>query len=688
MSYQYIHTSAKRGLEPGKSGYCCVARDMDLPPDLAKELDRLSRFQAPASYPSLVVLRHRIAELRSGAYHILSRIQETGADYSKRNNHLAHHLVFEKSETTGLPNPSSILLNWRGWRTHWNEPPRILDQSDAFSIHHLDTQWKPFAEPEAFPSPFKRGEPYTGLFPVLPGQERSLVEYFGDCLNQLDSSKRWRCSFTNCLLPTDDQHDTHWCGVLDEDELPFDLDLKQRPIFEKPKPEPPPQTADSTSATARAAAQPSPRDLPPPVVEIPQDYDRRSRRRPRRFGLREFARSINFAIAVGALLCIALAVSIYQIYQTKAAEPNEPTPTSSSVRTPTPQSRWQAFLAANCPPSELGAMTQLADQLPLDSQAPAMVDFLAKLRPDGPMPSASLPVPARLIQTQGSSVSISLATTDYPGLKRCTLLPSSGEAPFIELRSNPILNGLTLPQLPHGAFSRPALDAWLDFAQLAADRKLQAVPEPEADALRSYFQEKESLLANRQLAPFFGIHQAFGRPETQAYLGFDESGLIYPNSSLAFAPFLRNVFAQAVAESDNPSLQNALFLARYSQYRKRPISDAYSEALAIQDLMEIIESEPNQPWFERRQLWKQLFGRDDLMEQTILRYSLESLEASKLKLVDARQRFTVSSFQTWSSHQGLVQSLQQLRRLAQASISDQEWVVIAKQTSNVGTANP
>src|SRR5690606_6997867 len=78
VSYQLLYTSAKRGLEPGKSGFCCVARDRDIPPDLALELERLSRFEAPRQGLSPRVLRHRIVELRSGIYHVLSRLQDAG----------------------------------------------------------------------------------------------------------------------------------------------------------------------------------------------------------------------------------------------------------------------------------------------------------------------------------------------------------------------------------------------------------------------------------------------------------------------------------------------------------------------------------------------------------------------------------------------------------------------------------
>src|SRR5437867_9020143 len=108
MARQLIYTSALRTLVPGQSGYGTVARSTDLREALIQRLEQISYYQhigAPGTgaTQSHVVSAYRILDFRGSRYHILSRIQDAGLDFTSRTNHLAHHLVFEPVELAGVP---------------------------------------------------------------------------------------------------------------------------------------------------------------------------------------------------------------------------------------------------------------------------------------------------------------------------------------------------------------------------------------------------------------------------------------------------------------------------------------------------------------------------------------------------------------------------------------------------------
>src|SRR5437868_353386 len=123
MPSQLIYTSAPQGLAAGQSGYCTVARDADLREGVARVLEQLSSYNHAASgeRQDPIISAYRILDLRGAKYHVLSRIQDAGLDFTNRTNHIAHHLVFEPDELPGLPSPALIFRDWNGWRKEWKE---------------------------------------------------------------------------------------------------------------------------------------------------------------------------------------------------------------------------------------------------------------------------------------------------------------------------------------------------------------------------------------------------------------------------------------------------------------------------------------------------------------------------------------------------------------------------------------
>ena len=78
-----------------------------------------------------VVYSHRILSVGGKSWHILSRITDSGVDYTNRNNYLAHHLAISEDEISNLANPAEILMQWKGWRSSWAEPPKYLPEPEG-----------------------------------------------------------------------------------------------------------------------------------------------------------------------------------------------------------------------------------------------------------------------------------------------------------------------------------------------------------------------------------------------------------------------------------------------------------------------------------------------------------------------------------------------------------------------------
>jgi hypothetical protein len=184
MAKQLIHTSAPRGLEPGSSGFCVVARHRDLRERLIPLLERASAYHhtnrpaasATAAPLNPVIYSHRIFSLGSDTYHILSRIVDAGNDYTRRSNYLAHHLILDNAEAAAAANanltPADLLLAFSQQPTHFqqvlrepltaNPPQSQAGEPNGKAPHAFSPPPKkcPFSPSQNShpPSPHKRGK--------------------------------------------------------------------------------------------------------------------------------------------------------------------------------------------------------------------------------------------------------------------------------------------------------------------------------------------------------------------------------------------------------------------------------------------------------------------------------------------------------------------------------------------------
>ncbi len=218
MARQLIYTSAEHGLAAGRSGFCTVARPVDIRERLASELERLSGFdRPPAGQPLPVIHAHRILTIGSDRYHILSCIQDAGPDYSGRTNHIAHHLICEEHELTTAASPALVLLRFP-WKKRWTEPSRYFNKADEVVLSS-------FCEPAPTGGGWQQltGNPAHVLLLLEPraeqgcyiayaaGREELLLTAFDESLEKTPE-KKWRISFTTLLQATDNLRDFSWRG--------------------------------------------------------------------------------------------------------------------------------------------------------------------------------------------------------------------------------------------------------------------------------------------------------------------------------------------------------------------------------------------------------------------------------------------------------------------------------------------
>lgn len=132
MSEELYHTSAPRGLHPGTSGFCTVAMTPGISAALEERLTLLSgyRWIYPAGDANSVsrnpiAWAHWRLPLGGKMLSVLSRVADSGVDYSRRSNRFAHHLVLDRTEQIEA-GPAWLLSQPGVMENNWNGEPQML----------------------------------------------------------------------------------------------------------------------------------------------------------------------------------------------------------------------------------------------------------------------------------------------------------------------------------------------------------------------------------------------------------------------------------------------------------------------------------------------------------------------------------------------------------------------------------
>ena len=140
MPQQLIYTSAPRGVDVGRSGYCTVARSSTMGESLVQRLEQFSYYERLSEHggnAERTVFIFRNIDIRGKACHVLSRIKDAPADYTGRTNFIAHHLVFTPDEVANMPTPAVLLNHWSGWENQWEKEPTLFVNESWAELEEL-----------------------------------------------------------------------------------------------------------------------------------------------------------------------------------------------------------------------------------------------------------------------------------------------------------------------------------------------------------------------------------------------------------------------------------------------------------------------------------------------------------------------------------------------------------------------
>jgi hypothetical protein len=224
MAQQLVFTSTPQGLEPGRSGYCTVARHKDLRHRLVRELERLSVYdfgqQTASAHSDICIFRKM--PLGSEEYYVLTKICDAGLDYTNRTNYLAHHLVLDGFEIATCPSPAEIFLNWDGWLRTWEAGPRYFGEEEAVTLTSYKSSnlipcqgWLQMTnDPGNAASLISPDMIKPIVIEGKPENSNTLLTLFAEsCALLKISLDAWDFSFTTFLQGNDDTKTFSWIGI-------------------------------------------------------------------------------------------------------------------------------------------------------------------------------------------------------------------------------------------------------------------------------------------------------------------------------------------------------------------------------------------------------------------------------------------------------------------------------------------
>lgn len=225
MSYQLIYTSSQHLLDSHAAGYGIVARSERLPKALCARLSILSVYREPrGGYAGTgPQFSYHIIDHAGTSWHVLSCVQQAGADYTGRACYIAHHLLLGPEEVQELlqsklrPTPAGVtlaLLKSGFWLNKWQGEPRFINEEPEPAPEHLpdaSTQptWKRLTGHKSnarafFTSPFER----DCLITIAPGTASTEILLLFHESDWLTHTRGWGVSYTTVADDADSYAET------------------------------------------------------------------------------------------------------------------------------------------------------------------------------------------------------------------------------------------------------------------------------------------------------------------------------------------------------------------------------------------------------------------------------------------------------------------------------------------------
>lgn len=205
MIEELIFTSAERGLQVGKSGFCTVASTPEMAANLTRMLESLSGYRhlftpgSPEAAKNPVIYSFLQVKVGGDQRHVLSRVADFGVDYSGRSNKLAHH-VSKPVKSKPVGGPSRILLDKQFFCSDWQGDPKVL-------------QPRPLLDKVSSPKPCKFWKKVTGdagwagelietcqtgkiIYLIIDPSTPSMA-LLHEALSLLPKQKQWQTTFSS-----------------------------------------------------------------------------------------------------------------------------------------------------------------------------------------------------------------------------------------------------------------------------------------------------------------------------------------------------------------------------------------------------------------------------------------------------------------------------------------------------------
>ncbi len=214
MIQQLISTSAPRCLN-GNAGFGIVAQTSGMAPNMSLTANALSGYfhcfpAGDARNP--VVFLHAIRHLGGTTPHFISRVSDSGNDYSGRTNRFAHHWIIEQSDIPALACGPAALALQDIFLPKWDEAsqelpfrnpfvrnPVVTPISDADKICALwrstigDAGWAGVVAEH-----LESGHPVSILYSVA--QQNLPLHLIGEILALLPEQRRWQTTYSTFFM--------------------------------------------------------------------------------------------------------------------------------------------------------------------------------------------------------------------------------------------------------------------------------------------------------------------------------------------------------------------------------------------------------------------------------------------------------------------------------------------------------
>lgn len=204
MIHELIYTSAEKGLQPGRGGFCTVATTAGIPRKLVQALESLSVYRHAADnsagggrHPE--VYSFLKLQLGSDRYAVLSRLADAGFDHTGRSNYLAHHVAIEAGDQVPQ-SPAALMARSDFFVSSWQGEPRILDSTRRLPKGHpqpaICQQWQQVAGDAGWAGALAQsllddGRPVT----LIVRPDMPVLALLAEAAGLLDD--RWQPTFTS-----------------------------------------------------------------------------------------------------------------------------------------------------------------------------------------------------------------------------------------------------------------------------------------------------------------------------------------------------------------------------------------------------------------------------------------------------------------------------------------------------------